>query len=105
MGPAHRSSLSRDQASVRSRFAFVPPCPLVRQRNRDKSKGRGNFSVFFFFTAGVRFAEREWLGLGMGGVMDAKLAMLVVLFGSIIGLSCLTAENLARLKRWRKAAP
>jgi hypothetical protein len=41
----------------------------------------------------------------MGGVMDAKLAMLVVLFGSIIGLSCLTAENLARLKRWRKTAP
>jgi hypothetical protein len=41
----------------------------------------------------------------MGGVMDAKLALLVVLFGSIIGLSCLTAENLTRLKRWRKAAP
>jgi hypothetical protein len=41
----------------------------------------------------------------MGGVMDLKLAMLIVLFGSIIGLSYLTAENLDRLKRWRKAAP
>jgi hypothetical protein len=51
----------------------------------------------------LRFAE--WLGFGMGGVMDPKLAMFVVLFGSIIGLSYLTAENLARLKRWRKGAP
>ena len=41
----------------------------------------------------------------MGGVMDPKLAMFVVLFGSIIGLTYLTAENLARLKRWRKATP
>ena len=41
----------------------------------------------------------------MGGVMDPKLAMFVVLFGSIIGLSYLTAENLARLKRWRKGTP
>ena len=41
----------------------------------------------------------------MGGVMDPKLAMLIVLFGSIIGLSYLTSENLARLKRWRKGAP
>ena len=41
----------------------------------------------------------------MGGIMDPKLAMLVVLFGSIIGLSYLTAENLARLKRWRKNVP
>ena len=41
----------------------------------------------------------------MGGVMDTKLAMLVVLFGSIIGLSYLTAENLARFKRWRKETP
>jgi len=38
----------------------------------------------------------------MGGVMDTKLAMLIVLFGSIIGLSYLTTENLARFKRWRK---
>jgi hypothetical protein len=51
----------------------------------------------------VEFARPEWLGFGMGGVMDTKLAMLVVLFGSIIGLSYLTAENLARFKRWRKA--
>jgi hypothetical protein len=83
----------------------VLPCPPVRQRNRAESKRRWNFRVFFFFTAGVEFAQREWLGFGMGGVMDAKLAMLVVLFGSIIGLSYLTAENLERLKRWRKAAP
>ena len=41
----------------------------------------------------------------MGGVMDPKLAMFVVLFGSIIGLTYLTAENLARLKRWRKDVP
>ena len=31
--------------------------------------------------------------------MDPKLAMFVVLFGSIIGLTYLTADNLARLKR------
>jgi hypothetical protein len=36
--------------------------------------------------------------------MTAKLAMLVVLFGSIIGLSYLPAENLGRFKRWRKSA-
>jgi hypothetical protein len=41
----------------------------------------------------------------MGGVMAPKLAMLMVLFGSIIGLSYLTSDNLARLKRWRKTAP
>lgn len=41
----------------------------------------------------------------MGVVMDPKLAMFVVLFGSIIGLTYLTAENLARLKRWRKDVP
>ena len=41
----------------------------------------------------------------MGGVMDPKLAMLVVLFGSIIGLSYISAENLARMKRWRKNVP
>ena len=37
--------------------------------------------------------------------MDPKLAMFAVLFGTIIGLSYLTAENLTRLKRWRKDAP
>jgi hypothetical protein len=37
--------------------------------------------------------------------MDLKLAMLAVLFGSIIGLSYLDSETLARLKRRRKAAP
>jgi hypothetical protein len=37
--------------------------------------------------------------------MGLKLAMLVLLFGSIIGLSYLDGETLARLKRWRKAAP
>jgi hypothetical protein len=52
----------------------------------------------------VEFARSEWLGFGIGGVMDPKLAMFVVLFGSIIGLSYLTAENLTRLKRWRKDA-
>jgi hypothetical protein len=41
----------------------------------------------------------------MGDVMDPKLAMLIVLFGSIIGLSHLSAENLTRLKRWRKNVP
>jgi hypothetical protein len=64
-----------------------------------------NFCVFDFFTRGVEFAPQGIrLGIGMGGVMAPKLAMLVVLFGSIIGLSYLTADNLARLKRWRKTA-
>jgi hypothetical protein len=53
----------------------------------------------------VEFARTEWLGFGIGVVMDPKLAMFVVLFGSIIGLTYLTAENLARLKRWRKDVP
>jgi hypothetical protein len=83
----------------------VLPCLPVRQSAHVESKRRWNFRVFLFFTAGVEFARWEWLGFGMGGVMDAKLALLVVLFGSIIGLSCLTAENLDRFKRWRKAAP
>ena len=43
--------------------------------------------------------------------MDPKLAILVVLFGAIIGLSYLRAEHLARIKdrpvfrRWRKTEP
>lgn len=35
--------------------------------------------------------------------MDPKLVMLVVLFGAIIALSYLNGDNLARLKRRRKA--
>ena len=41
----------------------------------------------------------------MGDVMDPKLAMLIILFGSIIGLSYLSSENLARFRRWRKSTP
>lgn len=41
----------------------------------------------------------------MGDLMDPKLAMLIALFGSIIGLSHLSAESLSRLKRWRKNVP
>lgn len=37
--------------------------------------------------------------------MDPKLAMLIMLFGSIIGLSYLSGDTLARFKRWRKTAP
>jgi hypothetical protein len=43
--------------------------------------------------------------------MDPKLAMLFMLFGSIIGLSYLSADNVARMKRrmverrWRKTVP
>jgi len=37
--------------------------------------------------------------------MDLKLAMLFVLFGSIIVLSHLSADKLSRLKRWRKNVP
>jgi hypothetical protein len=72
-----------------------------------ESKARRNFCVFFFFTGGVAFALTK-SGAGIlewGDVMDPKLAMLIVLFGSIIGLSYLSDENLARLKRWRKTAP
>jgi hypothetical protein len=77
--------------------------------NVTESKARRNFRVFVFFTSGVAFAFNEltkwsWK-LDWGDVMDPKLAMLIVLFGSIIGLSYLSAENLARLKRWRKTAP
>jgi hypothetical protein len=43
--------------------------------------------------------------MGMGDIMDPKLAMLVMLFGSIIGLSYLSADTMARFKRWRKNAP
>jgi hypothetical protein len=44
-------------------------------------------------------------------VMDPKLAMLFMLFGSIIGLSYLSSDNVARMKRrmserrWRKTEP
>jgi hypothetical protein len=44
-------------------------------------------------------------------IMDPKLAMLFMLFGSIIGLSYLNADNVARMKRrmierrWRKSVP
>jgi hypothetical protein len=44
-------------------------------------------------------------GIWNGDVMDPKLAFFAVLFVSIIGLSYLTADNLARLKRWRKTTP
>ena len=43
--------------------------------------------------------------------MDPKLTMFVVLFGSIIAMSILRVEHLARLKdelslrRWRKSDP
>jgi hypothetical protein len=43
--------------------------------------------------------------------MDVKLTMLFVLFGSIIALSNLRADHIARLKdwlsprRWRKSEP
>jgi hypothetical protein len=43
--------------------------------------------------------------------MDAKLAMMLVLFSTIIGLSQLRAEHVARFRRqidlraWRKSAP
>ena len=43
--------------------------------------------------------------------MDPKLTMFVILFGSIIALSALRVEHLARLKdavslrRWRKTNP
>jgi hypothetical protein len=40
-----------------------------------------------------------------GNVMDPKLAFFALLFGGIIGLSYLTADNMARFKRWRKTAP
>jgi hypothetical protein len=87
------------------RFAFVPPCLPVRQCTAVESKGRGTSAFSFSLPLAWNLQIGNGWDFGMGGVMDAKLAMLVVLFGSIIGLSYLTAENLARLKRWRKAAP
>jgi hypothetical protein len=51
-------------------------------------------------------ARVEWTS-----IMDPKLAMLLVLFSTIIGLSYLRAEHLERLRRqfaargWRKSVP
>lgn len=69
-----------------------------------RSQNRAGTSAFPDFLP-LAWDLHGGLGIGMGGVMAPKLAMLVVLFGSIIGLSYLTTENLARLKRWRKAEP
>jgi hypothetical protein len=71
---------------------------------RAKSKPRRNFGICALFTAGMfgRAIESGW-DLQWGNIMDPKLVMLVVLFGAIIALSYLNGDNLARLRRRRKA--
>jgi hypothetical protein len=64
----------------------------------------------------VLFARQEAANggvqpIGMGEVVDPKLAMLIVLFGGIIALSHLGVGQIERIRErmtarpWRKAAP
>lgn len=54
----------------------------------------------------VAFDELEW-----SGTVEPKVAMLIVLFGVIIALSHLSAEQVERIRermasrRWRKSGP
>jgi hypothetical protein len=59
---------------------------------------------FLYRARGSCRRQKGW-DLEWGDVMDPKRAMLIMLFGSIIGLSYLSGDTLARFKRWRKTAP